>query len=70
MQVVELLQGVAEYIIKNEPDTLKYQIHREVNKKTGVDEVIVLETFVTLSPREGCCLFLSFAHLAETIWCV
>jgi len=45
-QVVELLTEVSQYVQKNEPGTLKYQIIREVNKKSGVEEVIMLETFV------------------------
>jgi hypothetical protein len=45
LQVVELLQGVAEYIQKNEPGTLKYHITRSFNKKAGVEEVIMIERF-------------------------
>lgn len=45
LQVVELLQGVAEYVKKNEPGTNKYQITRSFNKQAGVEEVIMLERF-------------------------
>jgi hypothetical protein len=31
-------------VYANEPTTLKYQLVREVNKKSGVEEVIMLET--------------------------
>ena len=46
-QVVELLNQVSVYVKNNEPGTLRYEITREVNKKSGVEEVIMLETFVT-----------------------
>jgi hypothetical protein len=45
-QVVELLNQVSVYVKNNEPGTLRYEITREVNKKSGVEEVIMLETFV------------------------
>ncbi|KAF4626436.1 hypothetical protein G7Y89_g11719 [Cudoniella acicularis] len=44
-RVVELLQGVSEYVKKNEPGTLKYEITRSMNKKAGVEEVVMLETY-------------------------
>ncbi|RFU33889.1 hypothetical protein B7463_g2422, partial [Scytalidium lignicola] len=44
-RVVELLKGMSEYVKANEPGTLRYHIHREVNKKSGVEEVIMLETY-------------------------
>lgn len=47
-QVIELLQGVAVYVKANEPNTLKYEIVRQVNKKSGVEEIIMLERFVQL----------------------
>lgn len=50
-QVVELLQEVSEYVHKNEPDTLKYQINREVNKKSGAEQVIMIETSVPISQK-------------------
>jgi quinol monooxygenase YgiN len=50
-QVVELLQEVSEYVHKNEPDTLKYQINREVNEKSGAEQVIMMETLVSASPK-------------------
>jgi hypothetical protein len=43
LQVVELLKEIAEYVEKSEPGTLRYEIHREINKKSGDDEVIVVE---------------------------
>jgi hypothetical protein len=42
-QIVELLSEVSVYVEKYEPGTLKYQITREVNKKTGVEEIIIIE---------------------------
>jgi quinol monooxygenase YgiN len=47
-QVIELLQGVAVYVRENEPNTLKYEIVRQVNKKSGVEEIIMLERYVQL----------------------
>ena len=44
LQVVELLQEVSEYVKQNEPGTLKYEIHREVNKKSGAEQVIMIES--------------------------
>ncbi|KAG0648524.1 hypothetical protein D0Z07_5264 [Hyphodiscus hymeniophilus] len=44
-RVVELLQEVSEYVKNNEPDTLKYEIIREVNKKSGAEQVIMIETY-------------------------
>jgi hypothetical protein len=49
--VVELLQEVSEYVKKNEPDTLKYEINLEVNKKSGAEQVIMIETSVPISRR-------------------
>jgi hypothetical protein len=45
--VVELLQGVSEYVEKNEPGTLKYQITVET-KKSGESYIIMIESFVPL----------------------
>lgn len=42
-QVVELLNEVSKYVHNNEPGTLKYQIIRELNKKTGVEQIIMME---------------------------
>jgi quinol monooxygenase YgiN len=46
---VELLNEVSKYVEKNEPGTLKYQINKEVNKKSGVEEVIMIERSVPFS---------------------
>jgi len=35
---------VSEYVKNNEPETLKYEINREVNKKSGAEQVIMIET--------------------------
>jgi hypothetical protein len=43
--VIELLNGMSKFVQENEPQTLRYQIHREVNKKTGVDDLVLLETY-------------------------
>jgi hypothetical protein len=43
---VELLNGVSQYIQKKEPGTTRYQINVEANKKSGVEEVIMLERSV------------------------
>jgi hypothetical protein len=48
-QVVELLNEVSKYVQNNEPGTTKYQINVEVNKKSGVEEVIMLERSASLS---------------------
>ncbi|KUJ19770.1 uncharacterized protein LY89DRAFT_611580 [Mollisia scopiformis] len=44
-RVVELLQGVAAYVKENEPQTLRYEISRQANKKTGDEEVIMVESY-------------------------
>ena len=44
---------MSEYIKKNEPDTLKYEIHREVNKKSGAEQVIMIETCKSVSFPAG-----------------
>ncbi|RDW70167.1 hypothetical protein BP5796_08564 [Coleophoma crateriformis] len=44
-RVEELLTEVSEYVRSNEPDVLRYQVNREVNKKTGTEEIIMLETY-------------------------
>lgn len=43
-RVVELLQGVSEFVKKNEPDTLKYQITTET-KKSGEVHVVMIESY-------------------------
>jgi hypothetical protein len=43
VQVVELLTNMTKVVKENEPKTLKYQLHREINKKTGVDDLVMLE---------------------------
>lgn len=45
-QVIELLQEVSVYVKDNEPNTLRYEITRQVNKKSGVDEIIMLERYL------------------------
>jgi quinol monooxygenase YgiN len=42
-QVVELLNEVSKYIIKNEPGTLRYEITREKNKKTAEEQIVMIE---------------------------
>jgi hypothetical protein len=39
---------MAKFVQENEPRTLKYQLHREINKKTGVDDLVMLERCVFL----------------------
>lgn len=41
------MKEVAEYVQNSEPTTLKYQILVQKNKKTGVDEIVVLERSVS-----------------------
>jgi hypothetical protein len=45
--VVELLNEVSQYVQKNESGTTRYQINVEVNKKSGVEEVIMFERSAT-----------------------
>jgi quinol monooxygenase YgiN len=45
-QVIELLTSMAKFVKENEPKTLKYQLHREINKKTGVDDLVMLERYI------------------------
>lgn len=51
-QVVELLNEVAVYVKEKEPGTLKYEIHRQINKKSGDDEVIMIERFARKKPPQ------------------
>ena len=37
---------MSSFVKKNEPGTLKYQIMRETNKKSGVEEVVMFERYV------------------------
>lgn len=55
-QVVELLNEVAAYVKEKEPGTLKYEIIRQINKKSGDDEVIMIERFARTNtlPRNLC----------------
>jgi hypothetical protein len=43
-KVVELLHEMCVFVEENEPRTLKYQLHREINKATGEDDVVMWET--------------------------
>lgn len=43
-KVVELLTEMSTYVHEHELGTTRYQITREVNKKSGVEEIIMLET--------------------------
>jgi len=38
---------MTKFVKENEPKTLKYQLQREINKKTGVDNLIMLERCVS-----------------------
>lgn len=50
IQVIELLTTMAKFVQENEPKTLKYQLHREINKKSGVDDIVMLERCVSCRP--------------------
>jgi len=52
-RVVELFLETAEQVKQNEPGTLKYQIHREVNKKSGIEEVVIVETYANKQAFEA-----------------
>jgi hypothetical protein len=43
-QIIELLAIMCEFVKEHEPRTLKYQMHREINKTTGEDDVVMWET--------------------------
>ena len=47
-QVIELLNKVSEYVKENEQGTLKYEINREVNRKTGAEQIIMIERYAHL----------------------
>jgi hypothetical protein len=42
--MIELLSDLSVHVKANEPDTLKYELNREINKKTGDGELIMLES--------------------------
>ncbi len=45
-QLVELLDGVAKYVLENEPGTLKYEVNRSLRPaKDGTEDVIMLERY-------------------------
>ncbi|KAE8451813.1 hypothetical protein EG329_002653 [Mollisiaceae sp. DMI_Dod_QoI] len=44
-RVIELLQQVAIYVEDHEPQTLRYEIVRQINQKSGGEEVILLESY-------------------------
>lgn len=35
---------MSTFVKENEPQTLKYQMHREINNTTGEDDVVMWET--------------------------
>lgn len=41
---------MSKSVLSNEPGTLRYQIHREVSKKTGEEELVMIEVSVHPSP--------------------
>jgi quinol monooxygenase YgiN len=49
-KLAELLEGMSKSVLSNEPSTLRYQIHREINKKTGEEELVMIEGLVLSSP--------------------
>ena len=53
---------MAKFVQETEPSTLKYQLHREINKKTGVDELVMLERCVF-------CRLLFVSPLSPLFWC-
>lgn len=40
---------MSKSVLSNEPGTIKYQIHREINKKTGEEELVMIEGLVLFS---------------------
>ncbi|THV55181.1 hypothetical protein BGAL_0012g00190 [Botrytis galanthina] len=44
-RVAELLNEISTHIKATEPGTLKYEIKKEVNKKTGAVEIIMFESY-------------------------
>ncbi|CAD6439443.1 ded0aac4-fbad-4099-a19a-16c0bfbaea6a [Sclerotinia trifoliorum] len=44
-RVAELLNEISQYIKANEPGTLKYEVNKEVNKKSGAEEIILVESY-------------------------
>ncbi|KAF7921192.1 uncharacterized protein EAE98_008618 [Botrytis deweyae] len=44
-RVAELLNEISTHIEATEPGTLKYEIKKEVNKKTGAVEIVMLESY-------------------------
>jgi quinol monooxygenase YgiN len=41
---------MSKSVLSNEPGTLRYQIHREINKKTGEEELVMIEVLVLSTP--------------------
>ncbi|KAG4027756.1 hypothetical protein MFRU_027g00490 [Monilinia fructicola] len=44
-RVAELLNEVSAYVQENEPGTLKYEVNKEINKKSGAVEIIMMESY-------------------------
>ncbi|KAG9237286.1 hypothetical protein BJ875DRAFT_168870 [Amylocarpus encephaloides] len=44
-RVIELLQGVAEYVKSSEPTTTRYEITRSFQKEAKIEEIIMIESY-------------------------
>ncbi|ESZ99331.1 hypothetical protein SBOR_0293 [Sclerotinia borealis F-4128] len=44
-RVAELLNEISKHVHATEPGTLKYEVNKEVNKKSGAEEIIMLESY-------------------------
>ena len=45
-RAIELLTAHAQYVKDNEPNTTKYQLHKQINS----NDLVMIETYVQLSP--------------------
>ncbi|PQE16765.1 antibiotic biosynthesis monooxygenase protein [Rutstroemia sp. NJR-2017a BBW] len=44
-RLLELVSQVCQYVKDNEPGTLRYEATCEVNKQSGVEQIIMFETY-------------------------
>lgn len=56
--MAQLLTDLGKWVEENEHDTIRYQLHRENNRATGVEELIMIERYVCFLRQDF--MYLSF----------
>ncbi|MCJ1361958.1 hypothetical protein MMC16_001059 [Acarospora aff. strigata] len=52
-RVAELLSGLTKAVHKNEPGCLRYHLHREINSRTGAEDLVMIEQYADQSAYES-----------------